>query len=486
MGSTAKNGAAKGIFWSAVERFSVQGAQFLMDLVIARIVLPEEYGLVAMLAIFRAVAQTFIDSGFGSALIQKKDRSAVDFSTVFYFNTVISILIYLLLFLAAPHIASFYKIPELSLITRVIGVTLIINSLGIVQQARITIDLDFKKLAAASLSGVIAGGVTGIIMAYLDYGVWALVAQNIVSNVVRVAVLWVVSGWKLTPAFSLRSFKSLFSFGSKLLLSTLLHTVYTNIYSLIIGKKYAASELGFYNRAYTLANFPSTNFTSVIDRAVYPVFCRHQDDTVQSNELFLKYMKMACYVIFPVMTALAAVAEPLIRVVLTDVWLPAVPFLRIMCVAFMWDPVMRLNHSIINARGRSDYFLMAEVIKKIAGILILVATVPLGITVMCTGLIVYSFADMGIIIFFNRKVTGLGWLRQARELAPLVVLAFVTGGIMNGAVFLLDGMHPAVQLATGGVSGILFYWAASKLFKLDEFSLLLSVLRRKAGGEETI
>lgn len=238
-----------------------------------------------------------------------------------------------------------------------VGVTLIINSFGIVQQSKITIMLDFKKLAIASLLGVVIGGTVGIVMAYMGYGVWALIVQDLLNNIIRVAVIWIFSKWAPKFAFSFNSFKTLFSFGSKLLLSTLLHTAYTNIYSLIIGKKYTSSDLGFYSRAYTLANFPSTNFTSVIDRAVYPVFCRHQDDKGQLDILFLKYMKMACYIIFPIMIAIAVVAEPLIRVILTDVWLDAVPLLQILAVAFMWDPVMRMNHSIINAMGRSDYFL---------------------------------------------------------------------------------------------------------------------------------
>lgn len=479
MEQTAKSGAAAGMIWSAVERFSVQGMQFVLGIIIARMLLPSDYGLIAMLAIFRAVSQAFIDSGFGYALIQKKNRTEADFSTVFYFNIAIAVVIYAMLFFAAPHIASFYNTPELSFITKVVGITLIINSFGIVQQSRITIMLDFKKLAIASLSGVIVGGIAGLIMAYKGYGAWALIVQDLLNNIVRVAVIWFFSKWAPRLIFSFQSFKTLFSFGSKLLLSTLLHTIYTNIYSLIIGKKYTSSDLGFYNRAYTLANFPSTNFTSVIDRVVYPIFCRHQDDDFEIKTLFLKYMKMACYIIFPMMIALVAVAEPLIRTLLTDVWLDAVPLLQILSIAFMWDPIMRLNHSLINAKGRSDYFLFAEVLKKTTGILILVATIPFGIKVMCTGLIVYAFADMGIIIFFNRKLTGLGWLKQARELFPILLLSIFMGAFMYLVIYLLSGISPLLQLIAAGLAGGAFYWTASKIFKFNEFEMLLALIRKK-------
>lgn len=472
-------GTANGVVWSAVDRFSAQGMQFLLGLIIARMLLPSDYGLIAMLAIFMAISQTFIDSGFGYALIQKKERQEVDFSTVFYFNIAIAVIIYGGLFFTAPYIAAFYHTPQLTVIARVIGFTLIINSFGIVQQARIAIHLDFKKLAIASLSGVTIGGAVGIIMAYMGYGVWALVAQELLRNIIRVAVIWLFSKWSPSLCFSFQSFRGLFSFGSKLLLSTLLHTVYTNIYSLIIGKKYNSSELGFYSRAYNFANVPSANFTTVIDRAIYPVLCRYQDDKEQMNVLFLKYMKMACYLIFPMMISLAAVAEPLIRFVLTDVWLDAVPLLQILAIAFMWDPVMRINHSVINAMGRSDYFLFAEVLKKLIGIVILVTTIPFGIKIMCTGLIVYSFADMAIIIFFNQKLTGLGWGKQAKELFPILLLSLCQGVLMYAIVYWLGEQHPFLQLIAAGTAGGLFYWMVSKVFRFNELNILLSILRKK-------
>lgn len=465
-----KQQATTSVFWSAVERFSVQGIQFVLSIIIARLLLPTDYGLIAMLSIFMAIAQTFIDSGFGNALIQKKDRTDVDYSTVFYFNIVISIIVYLLLYASAPYIANFYDEENLISITRVVGITLIINSFGIVQQAKMTVMLDFKRLAIASLLSVIISGVVGVVLAYKNFGAWALVYQSVLNNLLRVIFVWIFSGWKPLLCFSKTSFQILFSFGSKLLLSSLLHTIYTNLYTLVIGKKFSAGELGFYNRAFTLAQFPSTNLTNVIVRAVYPIQCRLQDDEEQLNSIFLKYMRMACYIIFPVMIGLCALAEPLVRLLLTDKWLEAVPFLQIMCIAFMWDPIMKINHNMLNVKGRSDYFLYAEIIKKIFAFTILFATIPFGIGIMCVGLILYAFADIIIISYYVKKVTGIDLLTQIRALLPIILFAFSLGGIMYVCSIL--PFHSIWVILIGGCLGFIYYIGGSYCFRLKEINVL--------------
>lgn len=468
--------ATTSVFWSAVERFSVQGIQFLLSLIIARLLLPTDYGLIAMLSIFMAIAQAFIDGGFANALIHKKNRTNTDYSTVFYFNIAISVMLYLLLYVSAPFIATFYEEEALISITRVIGLMLIINSFGIVQQAKMTIMLDFKRLAIASLVSVIVSGIMGVWMAYSDFGAWALVYQSLLNNFLRVMLIWVFSGWRPMLCFSKESFRGLFSFGSKLLLSTLLHTVYTNLYTLIIGKKFSASELGFYNRAFTLAQFPSTNLTNVIVRAVYPIQCRLQDDTEQLNRMFLKYMRMACYLIFPVMIGLCALAEPLVCCVLTDKWLPAVPLLQILCIAYMWDPIMKINHNILNVKGRSDYFLYAEILKKIIAFAILFITIPFGVKVMCIGLILYSFSDMVIIIYYCKKLTNIGYWEQTKSLFPVTILSFSMGAIVYG-VTLLD-LPLYFQLFAGIVLGVGYYLFISYLFRFNELKILEDIIRR--------
>lgn len=473
---SVKQQATKSVLWSAIERFSVQGIQFLLSIIIARLLLPTDYGLIAMLSIFMAIAQTFIDSGFANALIQKKNRTETDYSTAFFFNIAISVVLYLLLYLSSPAIADFYHQEELNAITRIVGISLIINSFGIVQQAKLTIALNFKRQAIASLTAVIISGIVGVVMAYRGYGAWALVWQSLLNNFLRVALLWFFSKWVPLFCFSRESFCTLFSFGSKILLSSLLHTIYTNLYTLIIGKKFSAGELGYYNRAFTLAQFPSTNLTNVIVRAVYPIQCRLQDDDEQLRSMFLKYMRMACYLIFPVMIGFCALAEPVVRLLLTDKWLPAVPLLQILCIAYMWDPIMKINHNMLNVKGRSDYFLYAEVLKKIVAFTILFLTIPFGVKIMCAGLILYAFADIIIITYYTRKLTGISLLIQIKVLLPVVLLSFSMGGLVYLTTLLMENVW--IQVLLGLLVGVCYYVALSYLLDIKEIKTLTSLIKR--------
>lgn len=469
-----KQQATTSVFWSAVERFSVQGIQFILSIIIARILLPSDYGLIAMLTVFLAIAQVFIDSGFANALTQKKVQTETDYSTVFYFNIVVSVILYIVLYFTAPLIASFYEEDLLVKMMRVVGLTLIINSFGIVQQAKLTIALDFKRQAQASLIAVIISGGIGLWMAFSGYGVWTLVYQSLINNLLRVIILWIYSRWWPAFCFSIMSFNALFAFGSKLLLSSLLHTLYTNLYTLIIGKRFASVELGYYNRAFSLAQFPSVNFASIIVRAMYPIQCRLQDDHEQLCSLFLKYMCMACYLVFPVMIGLCALADPLVRFLLTDKWLPVVPLLQILCIAYMWDPVMIINNSMLNVKGRSDYFLYAEILKKIAAFLILFLTIPFGLKIMCAGLILYAFADMLIVTWYVRKIINISLLTQVQTLYPIVLLSFSMGGIAYGATRL--NIAPLYQLLVGFSISLIYYLLISYLFRFREYTLLTEIV----------
>ena len=333
MSDSLKSQAVRGVLWSAVERFSVQGIQFVLSIIIARLVAPSEYGLIAMLGIFLAIAQTFIESGFSNALIQKKDRTEIDFSTVFYFNIVVSLVVYLILFLSAPYIALFYKEPLLDIITKWVGLNIIISALSIVQRAKLTIQLNFKTQAKASLIAVIVSGICGITMAYYGYGVWALVCQSLLNNLLNTLLLWVFARWMPAFIFSWQSFKGLFSFGSKLLLSGLLHTIYLNLYTLVIGRKYSATDVGYYNRSYSLAQYPSVNIVGVITRAIYPIQCEMQHDEERLSSSFIQYLRMSCYIIFPLMVGLAVLSKPMVLVLLTDKWVSMSELLSILCIA---------------------------------------------------------------------------------------------------------------------------------------------------------
>ena len=475
--SSLKRQTFNTLFWSAIERISVQGIQFVLTLVIARLVLPSDYGLIAMVGIFLAIAQTFIDSGFSNALIQKQNRTEIDYATVFYFSVVVGLIVYFLLYLSAPFIASFYNEQMLVPVTRIIGLTLIVTSFSVVQRARLTINLDFKRQAFVSSISVIVSGVLGIYLAYVGYGVWALVYQTLLNSLISTILLGIYAKWMPKWKFSWDSFGTLFSFGSKLLLSGLLHTIYTNLYSLVIGKKFSATDLGYYNRAYTIAYFPSNNISNIIVRAIYPIQCQIQDDDKELIRTFLQYIAMSAFIVFPLMIGLFVLAKSLILFFLTDKWLPAVPILQIMCIAYMWDTIMTINGTILKVKGRTDYYFKAEVIKKIAAITILLLTVPFGIIVMCVGLIIYSFIDIFIISRYVRKLISCTLKMQIKVIFPSLFLSVVMGGIIYVGISFFSVL--LTQLIIGILLGIVTYIGLSVIFRMKEILIIKSVLLHK-------
>ena len=395
---------SKAIIWSAIERFSSQGIQFALGIIIARLVAPSCYGLVAMLTIFISIGQSLIDSGFANALIHKKDCTDKDYSTVFYFNLAVSVFLYAVFFLGSPLIAQFYNQPELIIITRFSTFGFIINSLAIVQRAQFTKNMDFKKQSKATISAVLISGVVGVAMAYQGYGVWALVFQGLINNLVNTVALWLLSSWRPSLVFSVASFKELYAFGSRLLFTGLLSTVYLNLYTLVIGKFFSSTQLGFFNKMQNIAVFPSKNITSIMSRAVYPKQCKLQDDNVALYNNYMQLLSLSSFFIFPLMGGMAALAKPLVACLLGEAWLSAWPYLSILCIAYMFDHLQYFNWQMLAVKGRSDLSLKSEIIKKVASVVILLVTIPCGVKIMAIGLIVYAFIDLAIIIPFVHKV----------------------------------------------------------------------------------
>lgn len=475
MTESLKKKTVKGTLWSTVERFSVQGIMFVVMIIMARILTPADYGLVGMLTIFIAISQSLIDSGFSQALIRKQDRSEIDNSTVFYFNIGVGIILYIILFFLAPLIAKFYNEPLLIPITRTIGLSLILNSLVVVQRAMLTVQLDFKTQAKASLSGAIISGVIGIWMAYSGFGVWAIVWQQISNFAVITALLWILSKWKPIWAYSWKSFKELFSFGSKLLASGLLDTMYRNIYLIVIGKVFKASDLGYYTRANQFADFASSNITGIFQRVTYPVLCTIQEDDKRLAEVYRKLLKTSAFVIFPLMLGLAAVASPMVITILTEKWLYSAVLLQILCFSQMWFPVHAINLNLLQVKGRSDLFLRLEIIKKIIGVAILCITLPFGLTALCWGMVANSIIALIINTHYTGKLIHLGFFAQMRDLIPILFLS----SVMALAVFLtvtFIPMHTGLALAVGILEGIILYAALAKLFHFKEFSDLLAII----------
>lgn len=466
----------KGVIWSAIEKFSVQGIQFITSLVIARLILPKEFGLIAMIQIFLSIAQVFTDSGFSNALIQKQERTEKDFSTVFIFNFIVSIITYIILFYVSPLIANFYEEPSLTLIIRWTGLTIIFSSLFIIQQTRLTIALNFKKQARVSIIAALISGFAGIWLAYNNYGVWALVVQTLTYNIILAILFWIITKWYPKLVFSWVSFKQLFSFGSKLLVSTLLHSIYLNLYSLVIGKYYSATNVGYYNRMALIGQFPSNTIMTIVTKVIYPIQCEIQDNIEKLNQFFTQYLRMSMYIIFPLMIGLGVLAKPLVILILTDKWLPAVDYLQILCLAYMWSPVMIINNNILNVRGRSDLFLKAEIIKKAIALMILFTTLQFSVYYLCWGLVLYHLLDIIIIIHFTKQVIPTSYFGQLKQIIPFFALALSMGGVVYLSIILIDNM--LLKLIIGSLVGVVYYFLVSQIFKLNELNTILSILQK--------
>ncbi len=474
---TLKDKTVKGLFWNSIDRFSTQGIQFVFGLVIARLLLPADYGVVAMLGIFLAVSSVFIDSGFGTALVQKADRTEVDFATVFYFNNVVALLAYGILWLASPYIAAFYNLPLLESITKVVGLTLIFNALSGIPNAKMSIAIDFKSRAQISLISSVVIGIIGVWMAYAGYGVWALVTQSIVSAGLRTVLLWAYVRWVPLLTFSWQSFRRLFSFGSKLLASALLDTLYCNIYPLVIGKFFSATDLGVYSRANGLAQYPSSNLTSVLQGVTFPVLSSIQNDEERLADAYKRLLRTSVFIIFPLMIGLAATADPLIRIVLTDRWEGAIYLLQILCFALMWYPVHAINLNLLQVKGRSDYFLKLEIIKKILGISILCITIPLGLVAMCYGSICSSILSLAINTYYTKKLIGYGFVQQMREMTHILLHALMMGVLVWGVVQLMPTLW--LKLIVGIITGITYYLSGAWIMRFLEMKEVIAIVKRK-------
>ena len=477
MEDSLKNKTVKGIVWSSVERFSVQGIQFLVMIVMARLLTPKDYGLVGMVAIFIAVAQSLVDSGFSQALIRKQNRTETDNSTVFYFNIVVGILLYLVLFAIAPWVADFYNSPELTALMRVICLSVVFNSFVVVQRALLTVNIDFKTQARASLTAAVVSGVIGIGMAYSGFSYWSIVAQQLVNLGLNTLLLWIFTRWRPRWIYSWGSFRELFTFGSKLMVSGLLDVVYRNMYLLVIGKVFTASSLGYYTRANQFAEFPSSNLTGIMQRVTYPVLCQIQDDDERLAQIYRRFLRLSAFLIFPLLVGLSAVAEPFVLLLLKEQWLFAATLLQIICFAMMWYPIHAINLNLLQVKGRSGLFLRLEIIKKAIAVLILCVTIPMGLIAMCVGQILSSLIALIINTNYTGKLIQVGFLRQMRDLLPTLLLSLSMWGVVYGITSCLSGI--ILQLIVGIVAGMVYYIALSALFHFPELKELYSIIRRK-------
>ena len=472
----SKKEVTSNLMWRLAERFGAQGVTIVVSIVLARLLDPEVYGTVAIVTIITTILQVFLDGGFSSALIQKKDADDIDFSSVFYFNVVFGLIIYALLFFTAPYIAEFYEMPDLKAIIRVLGLTLIIFSLKSVQQAYVSRNMIFKKFFFATLGGTLGAAVVGIVLAKLGYGVWALVAQHIFNMLIDTIVLWFVVKWRPKAVFSFARLKSMLSYGWKLLFASLLDTVYKDIRQLIIGKMYTESDLAFYNQGKKYTQILVTCINSSIDSVLLPTMSKVQQDIDTVKKMTRRAIKVSTFIMMPMMMGIAVCAEPLVKVLLTEKWLPCVPYMRIFCFTFAFYPVHTANLNAIKALGRSDLFLKLEIIKKIYGSIILVSTMWWGPMIMAYSLLFSSVLSQVVNSWPNRKLMGYKYEEQLRDMLPQILLSCFMGAIIY-CVSLLK-LSSIVVLCIQIPLGVVIYLGLSKVFHVDSFEYVLSIIKQ--------
>ena len=455
------------LLWKLIERAGTQGIQFIVQIVLARLLLPEDYGMIALVTIFITIANVFVQSGFNTALIQKKNADEVDFSSVFYLSLFVAALLYIIIYFTSPIIAKFYREPQLIPVLRILSITLFFGAFNSIQNAFVARNMQFKKLFFSSLGAIIVSGSVGIITAYKGWGVWALVAQQLTNQLTITIILWFTVRWRPTLEFSFVKIRGLFSYGSKLLVSSLIDTLYQDLRSLIIGRIYNSAMLGFYNRGKQFPNLIVSNINGSIQAVLLPALSSQQDDKLRVKNMMRRAIITSSFLILPAMIGLAVVAEPVVKLILTDKWLPAVPFIRIFCVSYALIPIHTANLQAINALGRSDIFLKLEVIKKIVGMLILLISIPYGVYAMAWGSLLSGIFSSFINAYPNLKLLGYSYMEQWKDIVPSLVISLVMGIVVYLFNFLNLATWQIVVLQI--IMGVIIYIGLSKLFKIESF-----------------
>ena len=478
-----KSSVISSLIWKFLERIGTQGVQFVVAIVLARLLAPADFGLIALVTVFVALANVFVQSGLNTALIQKKNADNLDFSTVFYASLAIAILLYGLLFASAPLIANFYNgQTKLISVIRVLSVMLLFGAVTSVQEAFIARNMMFKKLFYRSIGAIIPSGIFGITLAYLNFGIWALVGQQLMNSCLICVVMWFTVKWRPQLTFSFVRFKELFSFGWKLLCSSLLDSGYSNLRNLAIGKLFSPADLGYFNRGDHFPQIIIYNINASIQSVLLPSFSTVQDDKLKLKTLARRSIKTSAFSVLPMMAGLAAVAKPLVLVILGEKWLPAVPFIQICCFSYAFWPVHTTNLSAINAMGRSDVFLKLEIIKKCYGLAVLAFAIwffrsPIGIAMTAA-----ITAPLGSFVnaYPNKKLLNYGFIEQMKDFAPSFLLSILMGGsIYFGGVFLTENINlsPIPLLIISVVVGFLLYLGLARAFHLECLDYLIKTVK---------
>lgn len=461
MPDSLKNKTVKGVSWSFAEQLLTRASNFVIGIVLARILSPTDYGLIGMLGLFLAVSQLFIDGGLTSALIRTKNPSEKDFSTVYLINIGLSILFYFLLFFCAPLIANFYQQPILIQMIRIIALILIISAVSSVQNTLLTIKVDFKTKTYISIISAVVSGAAGIVCAYNGWGVWALVAQSLASAITGSAMSLLFVRWIPRPVFSIESFRRLFSYSSKFLVANCINVFYGNSHSLVIGKLFSPADVGQYTRGGQFPGIVDSTITTALNKVAFPVLSQIQDDDERLIRGYEKYIQLSCFLIFPTMMGLCGCARPIVQILLKEQWLTCVPLMQILCFEKMAYGISTINLNLLYVKGRSDLVLKLEIIKKTIAFSILFITMSFGLKAMCYGQVVYAFIAFYLNTHYTKIFWGYSFSRQIKVIAPYFLISLIVLTISTASSMLID--HALVSLFVAlSLCGFLYFILARK------------------------
>jgi teichuronic acid exporter len=464
------------LFWKLMERSGTQGIQLLVQVILARLLLPADYGVIAIMAIFLSIAGVFVQSGLNTALIQKKDADDIDFSSVFFLSLLIAGLCYIALFVSAPAISHFYQEPRLILVMRVLGLTLFMGAFNSIQNAVIAKGMKFKKLFFSSIGAIVISGIVGIVMAYAGLGVWALVGQQLTNQLMITSILWFTVNWRPRFILSFSRLRLLFSFGWKLLASSLLNMLSGSLRSLIIGKVYTPTMLGYYDMGSKLPGLIIENINGSILAVMLPTLSFHQDDKLKVKSLLRRAIVTSSFIVFPMMAGFAIIAQPLVIIMLTEKWLPTVPFIQLTCIAYAFWPFHSANLQAINAMGRSDIFLKLEIIKVALALVMIAVTLPFGIYALVIGGTAVGVVSTYINAYPNKQLLNYAYLEQIKDILPSFLLTFAMSGIIISLQLL--NLSPLLTLIIQVIVGACSYTLMAKIFKLECFNYLIETLKQ--------
>lgn len=471
--------ALGGVFWTVVDTFILKGLSFIAMIILARWLGPTEFGLVGMVAVFIAIGASLTDSGMSASLIRTKNADDKDFSTVFILNLLLSCIVYLVLFFAAPFIADFFKQPILTSVLRIYCLSFVIAAFSSVQLARLNSSMQFKKIAKLNIPGTIIGILVGLLMGYWGYGVWAIVMMYLTTQFVQSISLWLSSSWRPSMKYSKDRAKYHYGFGYKLMLSGLLNTIFQNIYNVVIGRYYSVQELGYFERSKSFNNYPVTVITGVVSRVTYPLLAGIQDDLERVSQVYRKLMRLTFFIIAPLMFGAAAIAHPLFELVLGREWLPAVPFFQILCLGSMFHPIHAFNLNVFKVYGRSDLFLRLEIVKKSLITIGLIIGFQFGIIGLVWSSVITNYVALFINTHYSADMIDYSGKKQFMDMIP----TFFTSSFMFGAVYLflkfLPDLSAVFQIVIGGTVGVVFYLGLNKVINAEPLNYLIQLIKKR-------